>query len=229
FGSASAGPGTVTATVALTGSTKTNYQLSTTSAQALATIDKRSVTASIAASGKTYDGTTAATVTSCGLETQTLDHGVVSPDDVGCSTSNANFGSASAGPGTVTATVALTGSTKTNYQLSTTSAQALATITVRPITVTADAKTKVYGYGDPALTYQVTSGSLVTGDSFTGALTRAAGANIGSYAIQQGTLALSSNYNLTYVGANLAITVRPITVTADAKPKVYGYRAVAVV
>src|SRR5439155_578320 len=112
FGSASAGPGTVTATVALTGSTKTNYQLSTTSAQALATIDKRSVTASIAASGKTYDGTTAATVTSCGLETQTLDHGVVSPDDVGCSTSNANFGSASAGPGTVTATVALTGSTK---------------------------------------------------------------------------------------------------------------------
>src|SRR5439155_1637817 len=154
FGSASAGPGTVTATVALTGSTKTNYQLSTTSAQALATIDKRSVTASIAASGKTYDGTTAATVTSCGLETQTLDHGVVSPDDVGCSTSNANFGSASAGPGTVTPTGALTGSTKTNYQLSTTSARALATIDKRSVTASIAASGKTYD-GTTAVTATV--------------------------------------------------------------------------
>jgi lipopolysaccharide export system protein LptA len=96
------------------------------------------------------------------------------------------------------------------------------TITQRPITVTADAKTKVYGNPDPALTYQVTSGTLVSGDTFSGALTRAAGQNVGAYAIQQGTLALSANYNLTYVGANLTITQRPITVTADAKTKVYG-------
>jgi len=39
---------------------------------------------------------------------------------------------------------------------------------VRPITVTADAKSKTYGDADPALTYQITSGSLVTGDSFNG-------------------------------------------------------------
>src|SRR5206468_11734444 len=81
--------------------------------------------------GWTYAGTTAATVLSLRDALPIFDHGVVSPDDVGCSTSNANFGSASAGPGTVTATVALTGSTKTNYQLSTTSAQALATIDKR--------------------------------------------------------------------------------------------------
>src|SRR5207244_8477366 len=43
------------------------------------------------------------------------------------------------------------------------------TITARPITVTADAKTKVYGNVDPALTYQITSGSLGFGDGFTGA------------------------------------------------------------
>ena len=42
------------------------------------------------------------------------------------------------------------------------------------------------------------------------------------YAIKQGTLALSTNYALTYVGADLTITARPITVTADAKTKVYG-------
>src|SRR5437660_5746533 len=86
----------------------------------------------------------------------------------------------------------------------------------------ADAKTKTYGDGDPALTYQITTGSLAFTDAFTGALTRDAGEAVGSYAIKQGTLALSSNYLLTYVGANLAITARPITVTADAKTKTYG-------
>jgi hypothetical protein len=80
------------------------------------------------------------------------------------------------------------------------------TITARPITVTADAKSKVYGAGDPALTYQITSGSLVGGDSFSGSLTRDAGENVGSYAILQGTLALSGNYDLSYVGNNLTIT-----------------------
>jgi hypothetical protein len=96
------------------------------------------------------------------------------------------------------------------------------TITKRPITVTADAKSKAYGDADPALSYQVTSGSLVFGDTISGALTRAAGESLGTHAILQGSLALSDNYNLTYVGANLTITKRPITITADAKSKVYG-------
>ncbi|MDM7999197.1 MAG: MBG domain-containing protein [Dehalococcoidia bacterium] len=96
------------------------------------------------------------------------------------------------------------------------------TVNQRPITVTADAQSKIYGEADPALTYQITSGSLVGGDSFSGNLSRVAGENVGTYAIQQGTLTLSSNYDLTYVGANLNITLRPITVTADAQSKVYG-------
>ncbi|MDO9129481.1 MAG: MBG domain-containing protein, partial [Anaerolineales bacterium] len=95
------------------------------------------------------------------------------------------------------------------------------TITAKPITVTANAKSKVYGDADPALTYMFTP-ALVGGDSFSGALSRVAGADVGTYAITQGTLALSSNYTLTYVGANFTITPRPITVTADAKSKVYG-------
>ncbi|HZJ32410.1 MAG TPA: MBG domain-containing protein [Vicinamibacterales bacterium] len=79
-------------------------------------------------------------------------------------------------------------------------------ITARAITVTADSKTKTYGGADPALTYQVTTGVLVAGDSFSGSLSRVAGEDVGSYAIQQGTLALSGNYALTFVGANLSIT-----------------------
>ena len=96
------------------------------------------------------------------------------------------------------------------------------TISTRAITITADAKTKVYGNTDPALTYQITSGSLAFTDSFSGSLSRDAGENVGSYAITQGTLALSNNYALSYVGANLTITTRAITVTADAKTKIYG-------
>ena len=89
-------------------------------------------------------------------------------------------------------------------------------------TVTADAKTKVYGNADPALTYSITSGSLVTGDTFSGSLTRAAGEDVGTYAITQGTVALSSNYDLTFIGADFTITARPIEVTADPQTKVYG-------
>ena len=51
--------------------------------------------------------------------------------------------------------------------------------------MTADAKTKVYGDADPTLTYQVTSVSLVTGDSFSGALTRVAGEAVGTHAMSR--------------------------------------------
>jgi hypothetical protein len=90
------------------------------------------------------------------------------------------------------------------------------TITAKSITVTAAAKTKQYGDSDPTLTYT----SSDPGASFTGSLTRDAGENIGTYAITQGTLSAGANYNITYVGANLTITIKTITVsgiTADNK------------
>jgi uncharacterized protein YcfL len=89
-------------------------------------------------------------------------------------------------------------------------------INQRAITVTADAKSKAYGTVDPALTYSFAP-ALIGTDTFSGALTRIAGEDIGTHAITQGTLALSPNYALTYVGANLTITALGITVTADNK------------
>ncbi len=74
-----------------------------------------------------------------------------------------------------------------------------------PITVTADAISKTYGETDPELTYQITSGELIAGDAFTGAITRAAGEDAGTYAITQGTLALASYYDLTFVEADFTI------------------------
>ncbi|MFY7915661.1 MAG: filamentous hemagglutinin N-terminal domain-containing protein, partial [Rubrivivax sp.] len=95
------------------------------------------------------------------------------------------------------------------------------TVSARPITVTADAKSKTYGSADPALTYAITSGSLVGGDTLAGSLSRAAGENVGSYTIDASALA-NSNYLITAQNGSLTISARPITVTADAKSKTYG-------
>ncbi|MEQ1407292.1 MBG domain-containing protein [Neorhizobium sp. Rsf11] len=100
------------------------------------------------------------------------------------------------------------------------------TLTVSPaaLTVTANAQTIAYGNSVPVLTYSITAGSLFGGDTLTGALTTAASStsNVGTYGIAQGSLAASSNYDLTFVGGDLTIARRSITVTADDLTRVYG-------
>ena len=91
-----------------------------------------------------------------------------------------------------------------NYLPAIAVAQTLA-VNAKAVTVTAAAKTKTYGDADPSLTYTV-SPALISGDAFTGSLSRAAGENISAYAINQNTLALNGNYTLTYAGADLTIT-----------------------
>jgi hypothetical protein len=89
------------------------------------------------------------------------------------------------------------------------------------LSVTADAQSKVYGASDPTLTY-VVSGlqfSDTEGAVVSGSLARAAGENVGTRAITVGTIAVTSNYSLSYVGADLTITAKPITVTAIANSK----------
>ncbi len=93
------------------------------------------------------------------------------------------------------------------------------------ITISAEAKSKNEGDADPALTYTITSGTLVGTDDFSGALTRDNGETVGDYAITQGTLTLSGDYDLTYIGANLTILAVPtntptatVTATATSTP-----------
>ena len=111
--------------------------------------------------------------------------------------------------------------TTTWMHMTTTTVIAEADFTIAPkaITVTAEAKSKTYGEADPALTY--THDALAQGDSFTGALTRATGTDAGTYAITQGTLSAGGNYAITFVGANLTVNPKALTVTADAKTKKY--------
>ncbi|MFK4875391.1 MBG domain-containing protein, partial [Novosphingobium sp. ZW T3_23] len=98
------------------------------------------------------------------------------------------------------------------------------TVTPRGLTVTADALSRLYGNANPALTYSVAGDGLVNGDTLSGALATAATAtsNVGSYGITQGTLAAGGNYALTFTGADLTVTPRGLTVTADALSRLYG-------
>ncbi|GAB4093552.1 hypothetical protein GCM10028786_24790 [Flaviaesturariibacter terrae] len=96
------------------------------------------------------------------------------------------------------------------------------TIGKRPITISADATGKTYGNADPSLTAQVTSGSIVGTDAFTGTLTRAAGEDTGHYAISKGSYTYGNNYSETFAGALFAISQRAITIKADPKNKTYG-------
>ncbi|WP_454181706.1 MBG domain-containing protein [Parvibaculum sp. MBR-TMA-1.3b-4.2] len=101
------------------------------------------------------------------------------------------------------------------------------TLTVNPatLTVTADTQSRSYGDSNPALTYGYSG--FVNGDGaglFSGALTTAADttSNVGSYVITKGTLSAGGNYLIDFTGANLAVTARAVTVTADNLARVYG-------
>lgn len=76
-----------------------------------------------------------------------------------------------------------------------------------PITITADAKSKEFGDADPALTYVITSGSLDSGDTLVGGLTRDAGEAVANYNINQGSLLNVNNpkYDITFISAIFSI------------------------
>src|SRR5206468_1935100 len=92
-------------------------------------VAKATVTGSITASDKTYDGTTTAAIV-----TRTLS-GVLGADDVSLSGGTASYASKTSGTGkTVTATgLSLSGADAANYQLASTTANTTAAIAVRPL------------------------------------------------------------------------------------------------
>lgn len=111
--------------------------------------------------------------------------------------------------GTANQAVTFTPADAANYNTASTTASV--TVNPKPITVTADAKSKTYGAADPTLTY--TSDALVNGDSLTGSLARAPGANVGIYAITQGSLN-NANYDISFTGANFTIIAASLASSA---------------
>jgi len=134
---------TVTAAgLSLTGTAASNYSLASgATAQATANITTVQLTPAIAANNKSYDGTTAAT-----LSSQTVT-GMVGSEQVGLAVTATNFDTKNAGTGiTVTATgLSLTGPAASNYSLATgATAQATANITAKALTPLFTANNKVY-------------------------------------------------------------------------------------
>lgn len=107
-------------------------------------------------------------------------------------------------------TITPKGLTSNNYAI--TFANGTLTVNPKAATVTPkDGQGKTYGEDDATLTY--TSTGLVNGDVFTGVLGRAAGEDVGTYAITQGTIA-NANYNITFTtGKTFKIDPKTVGIT----------------
>lgn len=180
------------------------------------------LTGSFTVQDKVYEGETAAMIDQNSL---TLD-GVYDGHDVQIGTLVIAFTDVNAGVDQQVSiqSVTLSGQDADRYTISLTNApHSVADITERPITVSAGAQQVTYGDDDPTLTYEITTGSLVDGDGLSGELNRTVGQDVGTYTIEQGDLTAGSNYDLSFVEADLEITPRVLAITANAdQAKTYG-------
>ena len=97
------------------------------------------------------------------------------------------------------------------------------TIGRAPVTVTAEDKSKTYGDADPALSFAVSG--LKNGEDksvLSCALSRAAGEDVGTYAVTPSGAAEQGNYLVSFVPGAFRIAPAPVTVTAEDKTAVYG-------
>ncbi|OYQ31708.1 hypothetical protein CHU95_21475 [Niveispirillum lacus] len=204
----------------LTGSAAANYVIADAgNRHGILTVTPKALTVSVANVSSIYGQ--AASVGAVALT------GVMAGDDVTADlVVEGGGGTVALGPklgvGTYTQRVTgLTGSSASNYTLSGgPGTTATLIVTPAPLTVTADSLHRLYGAADPALTYKVVG--LVSGDAVTGSLTRAAGQDVGTYAISQGSLSAGPNYSVSFQNGTLTINPAPLTITALSATKIYG-------
>ena len=110
------------------------------------------------------------------------------------------------------------GNSAANYEI--TVVPGVFTISQRSLTITAQAATKTYGDNDPDFAYSITSGSLNAGDELSGAVTRVAGEDVGTYALQSSLF--NPNYDISFESADLIIEKTDLTATADDQTKFLG-------
>ena len=93
-------------------------------------------------------------------------------------------------------------------------ARATWSLVAKDVTITPDAKNKTYGAADPELTYTTSIDSDATlkgkfNAAKSGALSRVAGDNVGSYAIKLGTLMAGNNFKLTLATTPVYLAINP--------------------
>ncbi len=211
---------TVTADISLSGADAGNYTFNST-ATAQADITQASLTVSITAEDKVYDGLTDATVSVSGIS------GIIGSDAVTATASNGDFDTKNVGTNkTVTADISLSGADAGNYTFNST-ATAQADITAIELTITAIDDSKTYDgiayTGGNGVTYS----GFISGEdetdlsgtlSYTG--TSQGATDVGSYVITPTGLT-SINYTFIYLDGNLEITPKTLTPSITADDKCY--------
>jgi len=195
---------TVTTTgYALAGNDVGNYVLTSQPSGVVADITPAPLTTTgITAEDKVYDGTIDATLTGGSLD------GIIGSDDVTLTDGTGAFADKNVGIGKTVSAAGydLSGTDAGNYTLSVQPSALTADITPAPLTIQADSgQTKIVGEADPVFAYTLTNGSIIAGDSITGALTRTSGETAGNYPIEIGTLTAGDNYDITFIPADFII------------------------
>jgi hypothetical protein len=186
---------------------------------------------------KTYDGSTAASITSANLTAT----GALSGDTVTLGAAGASYADRNQGSGksvtvtgiSVSTATDGTGATVYGYQLNSTSATGgIGVINPAVLTYTANTASRTYGASNPAFSGTVTG--FVGGDTQSSATTgtlgftspAAAASNVGSYAVNgSGLTANLGNYTFQQAAGNAtALTIDPAVLlyTANTATRTYG-------
>ena len=165
-------------------------------------IKKRTAKVTLKVKEKTYDGSNSATVTAANIENLASDE-TCTVEDITGYFSDANVETDK--EVTINADdVKLAGPTADNYNVGITKKSLTGTITKRNIAIAFDSCEKTYGEKkDPAFSYKITQGEVVTGDDLKITPKRESGENVGTYKIS-GTCE-NSNYNVTIISGTLTI------------------------
>ena len=210
------GAGNTTITASQTGNG--NYNAATPVDRTLIVVPKP-VTGSFTAMNRTYDGNAIASISDRFLS------GILTVDlpNVQMVGGTANFADPNVGAGKIVSPsgMSLVGTSAKNYTLIAVT-ETTAAIDQKSITVTAVAKTITYGDLNPTLTYIISNGTLVGADQMTGSLNKSSGNDVGTYAINLGTLTAGTNYLINFVGASFIINKKILTITADDKSRPFN-------
>jgi len=212
--------------LSLAGAQRGNYTLgAVSSVQTTATVTPASLTITATGNNKTYDGTTAATVSLAVV-------GVQGTDSVTASYTSAIFADANVGssiPVSING-LSVTGASGTNSgnYVTNVSTTASANIAAAPLTVTASAATMTYG--DSGLAYTYTTAGWVNTTEQTNAATLLTGVTVAASATNAGVYAdniiatggAARNYVMTYVAGTLTINKAALTATLQNTAKVIG-------
>jgi hypothetical protein len=180
-------------------------------------VSAKTITASITASNKIYDGGAAAAIASRALA------GVVGGDIVNLIGGTASFADKNVGAGkTVIATgLSLGGASATNYLLASTSATTAADITPVTLRVQADDQTRAYGTTNPVLTVSYlgfvnSEGTNVLSGAPSVSTTATTNSLAGTYPItvSAGTLS-AANYSFSFLSGQLTVTAPAVVLPGN--------------